>query len=197
MSNGWCPECRRGVTASDVHDSIYGLGCVCVSGNTPLQYFPQRESCRAIRYSLRVATTLSMQFQNSKVCIGIGIDNCNQFRNIRVGIGNHFLTLRKCWPPRPPETPRNSKSLESDSKGTFGVSPQVTLKVTPKATLGETPKVTFEWLSSDFEFLGVSGVLGGQHFLNPNSESYQNSGLFYPSNQGGRCWQLGNYFQEI
>ena len=42
--------------------------------------------------------------------------------------------LRKSLPPRTPETPKNSKSLESDWKVTFGVSPKVTLKATPKVT---------------------------------------------------------------
>ena len=72
----------------------------------------------------------------------------------------------------------------SGQKVAFGV----TFRVTFRVTLGETPKVTFWSLSSDFEFFGVSGVLGGRDFLqpawqNPGSESEDAMGV---EKRGGR-----------
>ena len=75
------------------------------------------------------------------------------------------LRLRKSWPPKTPETPKNSKSLESDWKVTFGVPPKV------------TPKVTFwpeKWLKSDF-FGSKSyfwGYFGGYFAGNPKSHFF-------------------------
>ena len=39
--------------------------------------------------------------------------------------GNGPIGLRKSWPPKTPGTPTNSKSLESDSKVAFEVSPNI------------------------------------------------------------------------
>ena len=104
------------------------------------------------------------------------VASCRAFTQIS---GRNFLLelcgeLRKSCPPRTPETPKNEKQLESDSKVSFGL-PQSNPKITPKVTfcpekttfeallvlkscfrgyfwvtLGETPNSLFESLSSYF-----------------------------------------------